>query len=161
MKTVLAVIALLLALPADAHAEPDRDLRSVEAVVEAFRASIVDRDEERFMKLFLDDRTVWQYVVGDANLAKMREKNPQAAKAKVDAKNNPRSFIDGIAADKAKSEERFRDVQVLSDGDIASVYFDYSFLADGKETNRGKEAWQLVRTDDGWKIVSVIWSVNW
>ena len=161
MKTALAAFALLLALPAYAQTQPNPDTRSVESVVEAFRASIVDRDKTRFMQLFLDDRTVWQYVIGDANLKKMREKKPEAAKVKIEAKNNPRSFIDEIVADKAKSEEQFRDVKIQSDGDIASVYFDYSFLADGKETNRGKEAWQLVHTDDGWKIVSVIWSVNW
>lgn len=161
MKTVLAAFALLLALPAYAQTAANPDTATVEAVVEAFRASIVDRDKDRFMKLFLDDRTVWQYVIGDANLAGMRKKNPSAAKVKIEANNNPRSFIEEIVADKAKSEEQFRDVKIRSDGDIASVYFDYSFLADGKETNRGKEAWQLVRTDGGWKIVSVIWSVNW
>ena len=44
---------------------------------------------------------------------------------------------------------------------MASVAFDYRFLGDGKETNRGQEVWSLVRTDAGWKIVSVIWSLRW
>lgn len=161
MKTALAAFALLLALPAYAQTQPNPDTRSVESVVEAFRVSIVERDKPRFMRLFLDDKTVWQDVVGEANLQKLRVKKPEVVKVKIDAKDNPLSFIDGIVADKKKSEEQFRDVNIQSDGDIASVYFDYSFLSDGKETNRGKEAWQLVRTDNGWKIVSVIWSVNW
>ena len=40
------------------------------------------------------------------------------------------------------------------------MWFDYSFHAGGRETNHGREAWQLVNTDDGWKIISVIYSVN-
>ncbi len=161
MKTALAALALLLALPAYAQTTPNPDTQSVEAVVEAFRVSIVDRDQARFKKLFLDENTTWQSVTGAKNLAEVRKKKPTAVKVRIDPTNNPRNFIDEIAADTRKSEEQFRDVNIQSDGDIASVYFDYSFLADGKETNRGKEAWQLVHTDDGWKIVSVIWSVNW
>ncbi|TKR29244.1 hypothetical protein FCE95_13850 [Luteimonas gilva] len=161
MKTALAAFALLLALPAYAQTSTNPDTQSVEAVVEAFRASIVERDQARFKKLFLDERTTWQSVTGAKNLAEVRKKKPAAVKVRIDPTNNPRNFIDEIAADKVKSEEQFRDVKIQSDGDIASVYFDYSFLADGKETNHGKEAWQLVHTDDGWKIVSVIWSVNW
>lgn len=161
-KALLLALAGLFSLPAFGQdAAVAADNRTVEAVVEAFRASIMDRDKTRFMNLFLDDKTVWQSVTGEANLVEIRKKKPQAVKVRIDASNNPRNFITEIAADKAKSEERFRDVRIDSDGDIASVYFDYSFLADGKETNRGKEAWHLVRTDGGWKIVSVIWSVNW
>jgi len=161
MKTAFAALALLLTLPAYAQTKANPDTQSVEAVVEAFRASIVDRDQARFKKLFLDERTMWQSVTGDKNLQEARKKRPEALKVRIDPTNNPHSFIAEIAADKAKSEEQFRDVNIQSDGDIASVYFDYSFLADGKETNRGKEAWHLVRTDGGWKIVSVIWSMNW
>ena len=51
-------------------------------------------------------------------------------------------------------------MKIETDGDVASVWFDYAFLADGRETNRGKEAWQLVNTGEGWKIVAVVWSMN-
>ncbi len=161
MKPLLA-LALLLSFPMLGQAaEIAADNRSVEAVVEAFRASIVDKDKPRFVKLFLHESTAWQNVVGDANLSKMREKRPEAVKVKVDPTNNPTAFIDEIVADKEKQEEKFRNVKIETDGDIASVFFDYSYHSAGKETNHGKEAWHLVRTDEGWKIVSVIWSVNW
>ena len=32
--------------------------------------------------------------------------------------------------------------------------------ADGKQTNWGREKWHLLRTEAGWKIISVIWSVH-
>ena len=162
MKSMLLLIACLLSFPAFAQT-PARnpDTASVEAVIAAFSACIVDKDKERFVKLFLHENTAWQNVTGDANLRKVREKKPEMLKVRINPKKSHLSFIDGIVADKEKDEEKFRDIKIESDGDIASVYFDYSFHADGKETNHGKEAWHLVRTDDGWKIVSVIWSVNW
>lgn len=162
MKPLSLLLACLLCFPALGQTvAKNPDTQSVEAVVEAFRVSVIDKDKDRFVKLFLSENTTWQNVVGDANLQKIREKKLQAVKVRVDAKDGHLSFIDGIVASKTKGEEKFRDVKIETDGDIASVFFDYSFHSDGKETNRGKEAWHLVRTDDGWKIVSVIWSVNW
>jgi hypothetical protein len=80
-------------------------------------------------------------------------------KVRVNLEKNYRSFIEGIVANTPRSEEKFENVRIDTDGDIASVYFDYSFHADDRKSNYGKEAWHLVNTDDGWKIVSVIWSV--
>jgi hypothetical protein len=40
------------------------------------------------------------------------------------------------------------------------VTFDYTFLSDGRETNRGKEAWLLVRTEAGWKITTLAYSYD-
>ena len=162
MKPLLLLFACLLSFPAfGQNSAKNPDTVSVEAVVAAFSACIVDKDKDRFVKLFLHENTTWQSVTGDANLRIVREKKLVAPKVRVDPKSRHLSFIDGIVADKEREEEKFRDIKIETDGDIASVFFDYSFRADGKETNHGKEAWHLVRTDDGWKIVSVIWSVNW
>ena len=162
MKTLPLLLACLLSFPAFCQpSAKNPDTASVQAVIAAFGASIVDKDKERFAKLFLHENTAWQSVTGDANLRKVREKKPEAPKVRINPKSGHLSFIDSIVADKEREEEKFRDIKIESDGDIASVFFDYSFHMDGKETNHGKEAWHLVRTDDGWKIVSVIWSVNW
>ncbi len=88
-------------------------------------------------------------------------KHPEAGKADPDPDKTHLGFIDGIVQDKASKEETFDNIRIDTDGDIASVIFDYEFRSDGKAGNHGKEAWHLVRTDDGWKIVSVIWSMNW
>ena len=59
------------------------------------------------------------------------------SKAKVDLKRTPLTFIDGIVASADRSEEQFRDVRIETDGDLASVFFDYGFLSNGRETNHG------------------------
>jgi hypothetical protein len=40
------------------------------------------------------------------------------------------------------------------------VYFDFIFLVDGKETNRGSETWVLVKSDGGWRIADITYSSN-
>lgn len=149
------------ATPSDAQKQADAR-GEIEKVIEQFRTSIIDKDKTRFLGLFLKDSPVlWQDVVGDANLHERRKSKPDAKKLRVDLADGPASFIEGIVSEPGRSEETFDDIRIETDGDIASVFFDYRFLSDGRETNHGKEAWLLVRSDDGWKIVSVIWSMNW
>ncbi len=163
MKTVVFLLCSLLPFAAradDAPAAREAAARQqIEAVIESFRTSIIDRDKERFMQLFLHEGATWQRVISDEGLRRVREKNPQAAKASFNPQSTYRTFIDGIAAAGKSSEETFENVRIDTDGDIASVWFDYSFKADGRRTNYGKEAWHLVNTDSGWKIASVVWSV--
>lgn len=131
-------------------------------VIEAFRTAILEKDKPKFLALFPASGPVaWQSVIGDDNLRQMRLKKPETNKANLNPKRSHLSFIDGIVSEPERSEETFDNIRIDTDGEIASVAFDYRFLSDGRETNRGLESWNLVRTDDGWKIVSVVWSMRW
>ena len=163
VKTLSALLCGLLPFLAHADVAPSEPegaaKQQIEAVIENFRTAIIERDKDRFTQLFLHDKPTWQSVVSDEGLQRMRQKNAQAMKVRIDPERTYLSFIDGIVAGPRRSEETFENVRIDTDGDIASVYFDYSFNADGRRTNYGKEAWHLVNTGEGWKIVSVIWSV--
>jgi hypothetical protein len=172
VKFLPLVLACLLSSPAFAETSPtpadtatgakstEAATTQIRAVVEAFRTAIIKRDQAAFERLFLHEHITWQSVKGDAALERIRQKAPTASKLTVDTTKTPYSFIAGIVADKDSSEETFDNVKIDTDGDLASVLFDYAFLSNGRETNHGKEAWHLLRTPDGWKIASVIWSVN-
>lgn len=137
----------------------DQARRDIGIVIEAFRTAIIDKDKAKFLALFPGSGPVtWQSVIGDDYLRQLRLKQPGTGKADPGADKTHLSFIDGIARDKASKAETFENIRIDTDGEVASVVFDYRFLSDGRETNRGQEAWHLVRTDAGWKIVSVIWS---
>ena len=144
-----------------AHNEP-KDVAAIREVVEAFRTSIVKKDKATFVGLFYSDKpehVTWQFVDDDIRVARFGKFAPEARKALRVPESNYLTFIDGITKAGAKpSEEPFRDIAIDTDGEIASVNFDYSFLFDGEETNWGREMWHLVRTEDGWKIISVIFS---
>lgn len=172
MKFLPLVLVFLLSSPTFAQTAPkstemaaaanstEAATEQIRAVIETFRTAIIKRDQAVFERLFLHEHITWQSVKGDEALQRIRQKVPTATKLTVDTSKTPYSFIAGIVADKKSSEETFDNVKIDSDGDIASVLFDYAFLSDGRETNHGKEAWHLLRTADGWKIASVIWSVN-
>ena len=70
----------------------------------------------------------------------------------------PRTFIEGIVQSRHRHEETFRNVRIDHDRDVAAITFDFSYLVDGRSINEGKESWHLVRTGQGWRIVSVIYS---
>ncbi|WP_457095634.1 nuclear transport factor 2 family protein [Lysobacter sp. P5_B9] len=172
MKYLPLILACLVSCPAFVEAAPEpagttsavaadeAATTQIPAVIEAFRTAIITRDQPAFERLFLHEHITWQPVTSDAALQRIRQKAPTAQKLKVDANRTPYSFIAGIVASKNSSEETFDNVKIDTDGDLASVVFDYAFLSNGKETNHGKEAWHLLRTQDGWKIASVVWSVN-
>lgn len=159
MKAIASACLLVLfaaALPAKAA---DTDHPDIRAVVESFRTSILQRDKPRFLALFVQAEAPWQSVLSDGSLAQVKRDRPDAMKAKFAPSNNPTQFIDGIVASKNSSEETFDNVRIDTDGDVATVAFDYKFLSNGKTTNWGKECWLLVRTDAGWKITTLVYSV--
>jgi hypothetical protein len=163
MKKLAVLLCCLTPFAACAQADSEAAVAAkprIEAVVESFRTAITDRDTDRFTRLFLHEQATWQAVMSDHGLERLRKDNSEARKVRVNPERTYRSFIEGIAASERRSEETFENVRIDTDGDIASVYFDYAFISDGRRTNYGKEAWHLVNTDQGWKIVSVIWSIN-
>lgn len=144
-----------------AHNDPE-DVAAVREVVEAFRLSIINKDKATFLGLFYSDnpeRVTWQMVDDDARVARLKEFVPEARRVVWWPENNYLTMIDRtVEAGSEPIEVVFRDVIIDTDGEIASVNFDYSMLLDEKEQHWGREMWHLVRTDDGWRIISVIWS---
>ena len=55
-------------------------------------------------------------------------------------------------------EEQFENVRIHTDGAVAAVYFDFVFLVDGRRNNVGSESWQMVHTNDGWRISAMAYS---
>lgn len=164
MKTALSAACLALGLLFSAqHAlaqAPATDRQQIEGIVEAFRTAIVNKDSDSFMKLFLHENITWSGTVTDASLTRFQRKEPDKPRPPKYFNSSPRSFIDSIVKRGTPQEETFDNVRIDSDGDVAQVWFDYSFINDGYKQNWGKESWQMVRTDDGWKIAAVVWSME-
>jgi hypothetical protein len=155
-SSLLFLFAACSSLPLKA-AETDHP--EIRAVIESFRTSIIQRDKPRFLSLFVHEDSPWQTVFSDESLAQIRIKRPEAIKARFKPENNPITFIDGIVKSKNTSEETFSNIKIDTDGDVATVSFDYSFLSNGRATNWGRECWLLVRTEGGWKITTLAYSV--
>jgi len=163
--TVLTSLALCLlpCLPACAEQNTPADVEAIEQVIESFRTSLINKDKPTYMSLFFSDKPEgigWQFVSEDRRLADIRRAKPDAIKARKIPSNNFISLIDEAVATAEPREEKFFNTKIDTDGDVASVSFDYSFHANGVKANWGREMWQLVRTERGWKIFSVIYSIR-
>ncbi|MBP7081625.1 MAG: hypothetical protein KBA96_10970 [Rhodocyclaceae bacterium] len=115
------------------------------------------------MNLFFSDKPeaiTWQAVVDDQSLEAIKLTRPQAIKARHRPDNNFVAFIDGIVTSPDKERETFSGVQIDTDGEVASVSFDYVYLSNDTISNSGREKWLLVRTEQGWKIISVVYTIR-
>lgn len=159
MKRILCLaLAFVASIPLIVQATPESD-KEIKEVVEAFRRAIIERDEPGFLALFVSPEVTWQSVIEEGSLAQLRERDPDAVKAKYRKELNAEHFIDGIVASRNTSEETFSNIKIDTDGEVATVSFDYTFLSNGKKTNWGKECWLLVRTQEGWKITTLAYSI--
>jgi hypothetical protein len=162
--TILLSISALSGCRRVTHtAERSTDLAAVHQVIDTFRASIIQKDKARFLNLFFSDKPeaiIWQAVVDDPSLKQIQSTRPEAIKARHRPDNNFVAFIDGIVASKDNEEEIFSNLLVDTDGEVASVSFDYVYVLNSKPTNTGREKWLLVRTEQGWKIISVVYTIR-
>lgn len=143
------------AVPGDAMQATARD--QIQQVVERFQTAVVHKDGAALKQLFLPKDASWIAVLSEPSYHAMHAAHSRAPRFEP---GSATEFIGMVVAAPARMEERFFDVKIETDGTVASVYFDFVFLLDGKPNNRGSEAWQLINTGSGWKINALIYSVT-
>jgi hypothetical protein len=126
------------------------DTVDVQHVIDSYHEAVLTHDGSRLSSLFLPQGGMWLNVLSDDAFAQVKAKSPNAAKVRIGSYTD---FAKMVSNPKAS-------LQLNSDGTIASVYFDYVFLIDGKEQNRGSETWVLVKGTDGWRIAAITFSSN-
>lgn len=164
MKTLLSTAILLAGLAGTATARAadattghhtDAARAQVAQVVERFRAAIIAHDQAGLEALFVPEGGAWFEVLGEDAFRQMKARKPDLSRVHADGY---RHFAAWVGSSKQPVEERFSNVRILTDGAVAAVYFDFEFLLDGKRNNVGSETWQLVHTNDGWKISAMAYS---
>jgi len=163
-RTLSAALGLfIILLPATAWAQPASaplsasDDRAVREVLDAFAAAIVAKDRSAFARLVLTNPITFASALDARTLADVRRRRADAVGFEIGSWS---AFVEFVATSPDRLEERFSNVVIQGDGTIATLYFDYAFVENGLVTNDGHESWGLLKTGDGWKIASVIWSVS-
>jgi hypothetical protein len=160
MRVLLSfVLFVLLCLtgPARAADTHEADVAAIRQVVEQFKAAIIAHDGKTLGSLFQQDHDSWLSVADDQTWAAVKKRHPDAPKV---VRSTWKEFADFVQNSPKPVEERFYNVRIDTNGAVASVWFDFDFLVDGKVGNRGSETWQLVRAEDGWKISSMLFSMG-
>lgn len=164
-RTSICFFTALMILPLGAMAQsrtppPDqltKDTVDVSHVMSAYHEAIVTHDGARLASLFIPQGSTWLNVLSDKAFTRLRTTKPGIPKIKV---GNYQDFAKIVSQSIKHMDPEHQHVRIQSDGTIASVYFDYVFMIDGKPENRGSEAWQLVKGENGWRIATIIYSSN-
>ncbi|MDE1177115.1 MAG: nuclear transport factor 2 family protein [Edaphobacter sp.] len=129
-------------LPADTNkAVPTStasDTVDVQHVIDAYHEAVLTHDGSRLARLFFPQGGMWLNVLSDEAYARAKAKSPDAVKVRVGSYTD---FAKLVSTSKASFNPTHTHLHENSDGTIASVYFDFVFLVDGKEQNRGSETW--------------------
>ena len=158
---LVALFWMALSMPFGAFAmEEKSDEADIGAVIEQFREAIIEKDKHKFLEVFLHNDVTWQAATSLERHAAELESDPEAEKVSYRPEDTPEAFIDGIVNGAARIEETFSDIEIDSDGTVASVSFNFEFLRNGRAINVGREYWLLVRTATDWKVAAVTWSRN-
>lgn len=156
-----ACMVLPLGAVAQSSAPPpgqvNPDTVDVQHVMDAYHQAVVAHDGARLASLFVPEGSTWLSVLSDQAFAQLRASKPGVTKIKV---GNYQDFAKIVSKSTKHMDPQHQHVRIQSDGTIASVYFDYVFMIDGKPENRGSETWQLVKGENGWRIATIIYSSN-
>ncbi|WP_158821853.1 nuclear transport factor 2 family protein [Granulicella sp. S156] len=133
------------------------DTVDVQHVIDAYHEAVLHHDGSRLASLFIPQGSMWLNVLSDDAYARAKAKSPDAVKIRVGSYTD---FAKVVSTSKANFNPTHTHLQENSDGTIASVYFDFVFLVDGKEQNRGSETWVLVKGAAGWRIAAITYSSN-
>jgi hypothetical protein len=95
-------------------------------------------------------------LVAEGRLFSVREQDGQSV---VRSRVN-QEYLDGLAQQKQRYVERAWDADVRIHGPIAVVWTAYDFWIDGTFSHCGVDLFNLVKTNDGWKISGGVYTVE-
>jgi hypothetical protein len=163
MKTLPAVAFGLALITGSTHATTASNATTsdtkgqIEQVIARFQTAIIKKDKAGLSELFLPTNNSWIAVPTEATYRVVHAKHPKARRFMPGSYTE---FVDFISTSTEHMEEKFSNVKIETDGAVASVYFDFVFLSNGEQQNRGSETWQLINTGNGWKINALVYSIS-
>ncbi|MCO4798859.1 MAG: hypothetical protein KC484_06570 [Colwelliaceae bacterium] len=168
-KFILFTVILLMSKSVFASS----DEQALREIVKSFETSIINKNKSKFMKLFVDGTVSWIGVYTKTDyeneLKWANSKEGIELKLKIGDKfrepakyrhSTPEIFIDSIIDNTKQPREEISNVKIISDGEVATIHFDYIFYDGDKINNSGKENWQLINSGNGWKINAVNFSIS-
>ncbi|NOW95237.1 nuclear transport factor 2 family protein [Mucilaginibacter sp. SG564] len=160
MKAIkLLFIALLISIGQAYAQQPSDNKKEITDIINKYTQSVIARDSVTFYSLFNDGPVTWCGAIKGKSQAKEIEKRGVKAAGSNYFSGSYKDFLRSLFRLKS-SEDKFDNIQITEDGNVASVTMDYSFWANNKMTNWGGKYLGLVKKDGKWKITSVIYSLE-
>jgi hypothetical protein len=155
--TLTVLLAISSPIGSSAQSSTAQDTVDVPHLMQAYHEAVVAHDGNRLATLFVPEGGAWFNVLSDQAYAAAKAKDPNAAKVRLSSFSD---FVKLVSTTKDALDPTHTNLQIHSDGTIATAYFDFVFLVNGKPENRGSETWQMVKGADGWRIAAITYSSN-
>ncbi|HEX8029875.1 MAG TPA: nuclear transport factor 2 family protein [Vicinamibacterales bacterium] len=147
MRVVAVAIAVLVSALTPVHAQPATAERDpVLKTLQAFFDTMTARDVQGARKILEPQ--------GRFHAMKTRD-----GKVEVRSFSNEEYFAD-LNASKQRMQERIWSPELRVSGLIATVWAPYDFWIDGKFSHCGVDAFDLIKTAEGWKIAGGVYTVE-
>jgi hypothetical protein len=143
---ILTLVAIPAFLSAQSPAAGDGETPAILAAVQTFFDTMATRDVEGARSVLMPEGRMFS----------VREQNGQP----VTRASSIQDYLDGLAKRQQAYRERMWHPEVRVHGPIASVWTPYDFWVDGKFSHCGIDAFELVKTSEGWKISGGIYTVE-
>ena len=132
------------------YADPEAYMLEARAevlvTIRAALSTLGDRNVEAHRELFLPEATITAVALRDG------ERTIRVSTLE--------ESINSIAAVTVPMVERIWDPEVRVDGEVAIVWAPYDFYINDSFSHCGHDGFQLVRTDRGWRLASLIYTVE-
>jgi hypothetical protein len=146
MNRLIVILGILVQAPTPAP--PPRDDRvQVIAAVQSLFDAMEKPDIDLARKILMPDARLFGEAERDGKVVV----RPSTGEAFIAGLSNP---------NRGRALERMWDPEVRVQGSIAQLWTRYDFHNNGTFSHCGIDAFGLVKTDDGWKIASVMWTVE-
>lgn len=146
---ILLLLGTALRSPAPAVAQApaaDADEAAVVAAVEAFLDALNAKDGLRLAA-----------TLAPGAVFHSAAENPRTGPITV---RTAEEFVDFVAQSPNELHERIRDPEVRIRGRIATLWAPYEFWVDGAFSHCGIDAFNLVETEEGWRISSAVYTTE-
>ncbi len=138
------------------QAELVSEKAKINAILNEFMRCIETKDSIQMYALFHKGPVTWVGVYKESTQKERFKKDSLSVNYKI---SDYKTWFRNVCKPGSRRED-FNNIEIVEDGSIASVTFDYSFWANNKKGNWGKEFWHLVNEQGNWKIASVVFSME-
>jgi hypothetical protein len=142
--------------PAEAAAAEAKD--AISLVRTAFGQALKNKSLPAMKALFYEGRIEWRSTGHPASRREMERL--QGSPEPVVAEHGAHELLENPVLREVHLEETFGPAVIDTDGQMAVMSFNYDFRTNGAVENWGRESWQMVKTDAGWKILSLLYSYH-
>ncbi|GFZ90017.1 hypothetical protein [Dyella caseinilytica] len=127
-----------------------QDLPALHALWSRYQQAVARKDVTALLDM---------YVSGDAPVMGGIAPKSYAVITAANKQPVPRTFLSTakqeVAGEIKLPPDQIENLNMYSDGEVGSISFDYK-----ASVGHGRIIWTTVHTNDGWKIASVVYSIN-